>query len=101
MDNKTDVSRKVEDFPIEIIDRFNQFIEYCRFKDHNAIPVLHSVTRKNGKQAIVLGIMINNPNDNSLHLLQFGEVFPVGLDTTKIYDFPDGIDDKNTLFANN
>lgn len=99
MDNQTVVSQTVGEFPLEIIDKFNEFIDYCRFRDVNVLPVIHSVKRKNGKQAIVFGLMMNNPDDNSLYFKEFGEVFPLGLDTKKIYYFPENVDDKNTIFA--
>jgi hypothetical protein len=99
MDDKTVDSQTAGEFPLEIVDKFNEFVDYCRFKDSNVLPVIHSVRRKNGKQAVVFGLMMNNPDDNSLYFKEFGEVFPLGLDTKTIYNFPDGIDDKNTIFA--
>lgn len=101
MDNQTVISQTVGEFPIEIVNKFNEFIDYCRFRDSNVLPVIHSVKRKNGKQAIVFGLMMRNPEDDSLYFKEFGEVFPLGLDTKTIYTFPDAVDDKNTIFAEN
>lgn len=100
-DTTTSTNKIIGEFPLEIVDKFNEFIDYCRFRDPNVLPVIHSVKRKNGKQAIVFGLMMNNPDDNSLYFKELGEVFPLGLDTKTIYVFPENVDDKNTIFASN